>query len=646
MNTISYNITKMKFNKILSMALLFPTLMAISSCEEKIADYTPAEPVTGAQVYFEGAVNTNFVVNSVDTVFTVKLTRVQKDSVATIALKAEADSATLTKFVFPSAATFAAGEATTTITCVAKVDSMEFDTPYTVKLSIANPEDATLYGLSSVTLNVTCPAPWKSLGMGKILDAWMYDAETYFDVEIQQNELEPNIFRVVNPYDQMLEKGGYISGGYYNEGPDKYFEFAIMPAGSTYNGFVLDKEYVVYGDVRTGYYRPDYEAEVYAIHPSRPGKDVETWTYNVVMAYQENGLPGEVSMAPWYYMFGVGGWDKSGSQQISVLFPGYIKADYSAAIEYAGLFTKPDGSMYAIADLTLGADATEVKAIVMPADADAAAVADAIAAGELEAMDVQAGRIEVPFNAEELGGNKFNVIAVVMADGKVKTVVSASYEYYGGGDSNPWTSIGTGFFTDDIVAPLFGAEPVTYEVEILEHSENPGLYRVMNPYSNSVYPYAEDDCAEEGLYLEVNATDTEGAYIQQQSLGFDWGYGEFSFVTNGARYFANYPFETVKAAGYLGAVVEGVIKFPVFERDGGTYQGIVYMGESGYYAGMTNKIEIVLPGANAFARNMAIAKANITKREMAKKSFSGSKADLKLKKLFNLQAEMLDAPNF
>lgn len=629
----------MKFNKILSIALMFPALVAFHSCAEDSFEYMPAEPATGTQVYFPGSVKSDFVVSAVDTVFTLNIERVAKDSVAHIALSAETDSVTAPLFVFPSVAVFEAGEKSTTITCIAKADQMEYDKTYTVKLSIANPEDATLYGLSSVTLNITCPAPWKSLGMGKIMDAWMYDAETYFDVEIQQNELEPNIFRVVNPYDEMLLEGGYHDG-YYNEGPDKYFEFAIMPAGSTYNGFVLDKEYVVYGDVRTGYYRPDYEAEVYAIHPSRPGKGVETWTYNVVMAYQENGLPGEVSMAPWYYMFGVGGWDKSGSQQISVLFPGYIKADYSAAIEYAGLFTKPDGSMYAIADLTLGADATEVKAIVMPADADAAAVADAIAAGELEAMDVQAGRIEVPFNAEELGGNKFNVIAVVMADGKVKTVVSASYEYYGGGDSNPWTSLGTGFFTDDIVAPLFGVEPVTYEVEILEHSENPGLYRVMNPYSNSVYPYAEDDCAEEGLYLEVNATDAEGVYIQQQSLGFDWGYGEFSFVTNGARYFANYPFETVKAAGYLGAVVEGVIKFPVFEREGGTYQGIVYMGESGYYAGMTNKIEIVLPGANAFARNMAKAMANTAKRNLSKSSISAAKAEKKMKKLLNRTVEV------
>lgn len=496
--------------------------------------------------------------------------------------------------------------------------------------------DKIFYGTTkSFTTSAT---GWKSLGMGKILDAWMYDAETYFDVEIQQNELEPNIFRVVNPYDQMLEKGGYISGGYYNEGPDKYFEFAIMPAGSTYNGFVLDKEYVVYGDVRTGYYRPDYGEEVYAIHPSRSGKGVETWTYNVVMAYQENGLPGEVSMAPWYYMFGVGGWDESGSQQISVLFPGYVKRDYSVSVNYAGIFTANDGTVHAMADLVLGADAMDAKAIVMPADADVAAVADAIAAGDLLAIDVQAGRIAVPFNASELGGSKFQVVVAVLLDGAVKNVSSSSFEYYVGG-SNPWKSLGTGYFTDDILTPMFFDAPLpTYEVEILESNETPGLYRIMNVFNQAVHTYGSVEgvppFAPDGMYLEVNATDAEGVYIQQQFLGMDWGYGEMSFVTHGARYLASNAFETVKGAGYLGKVEEGVITFPVFAASNGTnYQGIIYMGSSGYYAGMNGKVEIVLPGANAFARNMAIAKANTTKREMAKKAFSGVKAGLDIQNL-------------
>ena len=628
----------MKFYKILSTALLFPALMAISSCEEEMSNYTPAEPATGAQVYFEGAVNTNFVVNAVDSVFTVKLTRVQKDSVATIALKAEADSATLTKFSFPSVATFAAGEATTTISCVAKVDSMEFDTPYTVKLCIANEEDATLYGQSFVNLKVTCPAPWKSLGMGKFSEGFLGTAGEYFDVEILQNELAPNQFRVVEPYAGIL---GDIA-------VDKYLDFTILPAGTAFKDYVLDAEYVVFNDYNMGQWNSNYPEDVFMLHPYRFGMTLDLWAYNVVLDYQENGLPGEVSLAPYFYLFEVGGgWNQTKETTISILFPGYVKADYSSALEFAGLFTKPDGSMFAVGNLALGADAAEVKAIVMPADADAAAVADAIAAGELEAIDVEAGRIEVPFNAEELGGNNFQIVTVVLFEGAVKSVAAASFEYYGGGN-NPWQSLGTGMFTDDIVAPAFGVTPATYEVEIMEHSENPGLYRIMNPYSNSVYPYAEDDCAAEGLFLEVNATDAEGAYIQYQTLGFDWGYGEFGFATYGTLYFAKYPFETVKNAGFLGKVVDGVITFPAFNKEDGAllkeghgFQGYLYgNGEALSYAGTNSKVEIVLPGANAFARNMAIAKANTTKREVGKKSFSGVKASKKLNKLFNLTAEI------
>lgn len=622
----------MKFYKILSTALLFPALMAISSCEEEMSNYTPAEPTTGAQVYFEGAVNTNFVVNAVDSVFTVKLTRVQKDSVANIALKAEADSATLTKFSFPSVATFAAGEATTTISCVAKVDSMEFDTPYTVKLCIANEEDATLYGQSFVNLKVTCPAPWKSLGMGKFSEGFLGTAGEYFDVEILQNELAPNQFRVVEPYAGIL---GDIA-------VDKYLDFTILPAGTAFKDYVLDAEYVVFNDYNMGQWNSNYAEDIFALHPYRLGMTLDLWAYNVVLDYQENGLPGEVSLAPYFYLFEQGGgWNQTKETTISILFPGYVKADYSSALEFAGLFTKPDGSMFAVGNLALGADAAEVKAIVMPADADAAAVADAIAAGELEAMDVEAGRIEVPFNAEELGGNNFQIVTVVLFEGAVKSVAAASFEYYGGGN-NPWQSLGTGLYTDDVLLPLFyeNGTPATYEVEILEHTENPGLYRIMNPYAKSVHPAGDDDYAPEGMYIEVNATDAEGVYIQQQSLGMDWGYGEMQLVSNGYRYIEANGFDVVKGAGYLGKVVDGVITFPTFKQENGsTFQAILFMGTSGYLAGMNSKLEIVLPGANTFARNMAIAKANTTKREFAKKSFSGVKATKKINKLRNLIAE-------
>ena len=626
-------------SRILSIALLLPALSVFVSCSEEQDGYVPAPQEKGAQVYFNSDNASSFTVTDVQNTFELSLGRVDTAETASYDLKVVADEATLPLFNIPGAVAFEEGEAFAKIACSANTADMEYDKAYTVKVCVANAQDATLYGLDTLTISVTCPAPWKSLGKAKFAENFLDGSGTYYDVEIQQNELAPNTFRLVEPYAEIL---GDIA-------VDKYLEFSILPEGYDFDGIILDAEYVVFKDYNTGQWNSNYPEDIYALHPYRFGRTPDKWTYNVVLDYQENGLPGEVSLAPLYYLFNEGGgWDKTTSNTISILFPCYVKADYSASVDFAGIFTAKDGKIYAAGDLTLGADASDVKAIVMPADVDAAAVADAIAAGELEAVDVEAGRIEVPFNAEELGGNNFQIIVVVLADGAVKSVASTSFEYFGGG-ANPWESLGTGFYTDDVLVPLFYEEgtPVTYEVEILEHTENPGLYRIMNPYAKSVHPLGDADYAPEGMYIEVNATDAEGVYIQQQSLGMDWGYGEMQLVTNGARYLASNPFEAVKGAGYLGKVAEGVIVFPTFtQSNGATYQAILFMGESGYLAGMNSKMEITLPGANTFARNMAIAKANTTKREMAKKSFSGAKANLKLKKLLNLQAEECGTPNF
>ena len=626
-------------SRILSIALLLPALSVFVSCSEEQDGYVPAPLEKGGQVYFNSDNTSSFTVTDVQNTFELSLGRVDTAETASYDLKVVADEATLPLFNIPGAVAFEEGEAFAKIACSANTADMEYDKTYTVKVCVANAQDATLYGQDTLTISVTCPAPWKSLGMAKFAENFLDGSGTYYDVEIQQNELAPNNFRLVEPYAEIL---GDIA-------VDKYLEFFILPAGSEFADFTTDAEYVIFNDYNMGQWNSNYAEDIFALHPYRFGRTPDKWNYNVVLEYQENGLPGEVSLAPLYYLFNEGGgWDKTTANTISILFPGYVKADYSASVEFAGIFTAKDGKIYATGDLTLGADASDVKAIVMPADVDAAAVADAIAAGELEAVDVKAGRIEVPFNAEELGGNNFQIIVVVLAEGAVKSVATNSFEYYGAGNSNPWQSLGTGFYTDDVLVPLFyeGGTPVTYEVEILEHTENPGLYRIMDPYAKSVHPLGDADYAPEGLYIEVNATDAEGVYIQQQSLGMDWGYGEMQLVTNGARYLASNPFEVVKGAGYLGKVAEGVIVFPTFtQSNGATYQAILFMGESGYLAGMNSKMEITLPGANAFARNMAIAKANTTKREMAKKSFSGAKANLKLKKLLNLQAEECGTPN-
>lgn len=174
--------------------------------------------------------------------------------------------------------------------------------------------------------------------------------------------------------------------------------------------------------------------------------------------------------------------------------------------------------------------------------------------------------------------------------------------------TDSWKSIGTGTYRDAFVGPLFGLEPVSYNVEIMEHVDSAGLYRIMNPYSNNVYPYADNDCAAEGSYLLINACDANGVFIPEQSLGLDWGYGEMQLVSEGGRYLSKYDFETVKNAGYLGKVENGVITLPSIERtlsDGSTgyYQGIMYMGVDGYYCGTKDGFRVTLPYQKTYVKS-------------------------------------------
>lgn len=197
-------------------------------------------------------------------------------------------------------------------------------------------------------------------------------------------------------------------------------------------------------------------------------------------------------------------------------------------------------------------------------------------------------------NAQQLKVMKGdNVVATYKATQADKVVFAEE-------EPSDFVSIGIGRYTDDCLAPMFGGDAVGYDVEIMEHSKKPGLYRIMNAYSNSVYPFADDDCAAEGSYLEVDAQDPDGVFITTQSLGFDWGYGEFYLASWGGYMIeAGNSFDAVKEAGLLGKLKDGVITFPVLRSPSEIdYQGLVFMGTKGYYTGSGNW-QIVLPSAAA-----------------------------------------------
>ena len=593
-------------NKIFKSALIAVVAtmgLTMTSCVNKY-EYDAAS-ASGQQVYFD-KVASKISLSKDATSFNVQVRRIATDEAATIALTSTDESGI---FTIPGSAAFAAGENVATITIGYNPDVLEYDDFKPITLALADADNTTPYGDAKISFAAGIPSPFVTIGKAKFMDSWMYDDQTYFDVVLQQNEINPDIYRLVNPYDEILEEGGY-SPNYVNKGPSEYLTFQLRHPGEEIGGAILTRSNLVtFEPFRTGYYISNYDSgdadgEVWGFHVSddmfHSSWHVEAaYLKSYVAAYQEDGTPGQINLAPWYYIPGVGGWNKSQEdKQIEILFPGFTPADYSAEMVYSGIFTDAAGSVFAVANLTLGADAETVKAVVVEGTADAAAVADAIASGDLEATDVKGGRIEVPIPDDLTGA--IQIIVVVLDGENVKNVVAVPFEYYGGG-KNPWQSLGTGYLTDDFVVTMFYEtydeatetgtvyEPKTYEVEILENTDEPGAYRIVDAFKG-VTSYLKS-LTYESANLDVNATNPDAVYIETQSTGLFDGSDEIAIASYGG-YSGN--------VNYMGKLVDGVITFPVLQTKSGTiFQGIVFFGTSGYYTGSNGAFKIVLPSASA-----------------------------------------------
>lgn len=584
----------MKLNK-LFLGLLGLTAMVMSSCSDN-DDYQWAT-ASGEQVYFSNELPASYEISFDASSFTIPVSRVNTSSSITVPVSIESDG---NFFSAPSSIQFAAGESTANLTISYDPDSLVYDAYKNAKLTIGK-EYSTPYGKDTYSFKAGIASPYKSIGKGTFTDNFWFEAST--SVTIMQNTENPSEFRIMDPFNGLAKAAETSLDG----NQDPYIQLTILKKGETYRGVEITRDGLVgYGLLNTGYFHPDYSADVLMVYPgmfsSLQNEDV--YAYNYVVEWQENGLPGRIQLAPYYYMDGVGGWNNTTSDGVVIIdFPGYNPKDMSAEMNYLGVLTDPSGVASAAVNLTFGSDVQDARAIVVGADADPDAVSDAIAAGEIEAIPVTSGTNYVPIGDGLTG--KLMVVVVVLDEGAVKGIVTNGFEYYGGG-KNPWESLGVGLMIDNLFITMYSPdgenyyEPQAIEVEIQQNTDEPGLLRLVDPYQK----YAETlGASYETTSLEVNATDPEAVYIELQSTGVDDGDGMTYVGSYGGYMLQNYDVATLKENGYLGTLVDGVItlpSFPVNDDDGNlqyTFQGIFAQGSSAWRTGTDTEFKLYMPDA-------------------------------------------------
>ncbi len=563
-------------------------MAGLASCDESDYEYTKPSAVSGPQVYFATTNPSAVELDSKQGTFVLPIERVDSTSEITVPLTV---ASTFDGYTIPESVTFEAGKKTADISV--SYTGLEYDLMDTITISL--PEDmSTPYGSSNYTVVVGCPAPWTPWCNSK--DEWTEAGMSAEDWPLSDDASVTCTYTYAN-YWSGDDPGLKI---YYRQSTidATQAQFKIEHWGSDMD-FIVEynpetsmcqvlEQYVM--DNST--YGPLYISDI----PNYSTK----YTYQQYPCYYDKAAGKFTLNTVWFVEAGAFGF---GPEYIQV--DGFYIPDYSISVGYEGILTVSSGEVFALLNVTeMGPDVTSAKAAIVDKDDDESAVADALAAGDLEGGDLVLGNNKLALG--DMTG-ELKVVAVTIADDEAKSVKAFNFSYYGGGDANPWKSIGKGTFSDDILAPMFGLEPQVYEVDIRENAETPGVYRIMNPYGSGVYPIYDNLVQSDytmptsEMYLEVNASDPDAVYVEHQSLGIDLGDGVLGFVTYGASLLGDYEFGTVKENGMFGTLKDGVITFPAFYYDDEQtkyFQGYITQGGSiSYYCGRNGAIEITLPSA-------------------------------------------------
>ncbi len=201
------------------------------------------------------------------------------------------------------------------------------------------------------------------------------------------------------------------------------------------------------------------------------------------------------------------------------------------------------------------------------------------------------------------------VMQVHMNNGSVTEFDTKNIEQVTFVDSD-WQTLGWGQYTEGVLSDFYCIETegdlvCTYDVEIQESVEQPGLYRIVNPYKDYTYKWvfefyqngSYDDTQD--YFLVIDATDPTRVWLPwNQDTGMDIGVPSGSGVGQGELYIGSTvayyveerheSWEDQDARGYYGKLEDGVITFPT--------DGVIAQWSVGlYFANQYDTFKIVLP---------------------------------------------------
>lgn len=482
--------------KALSVLSLLAVVAGFTACSE---DEALTEKLNSEQVYFPNTMSTTVEITADASSVEVPVMRMGNDAVS-IPLTVEADEENILELEVPSTVNFEAGKNESTITIKYNPEKVEPGKYDSVKLSFGSDYN-TPYGNSSANLKIGQAEPWISLGKGTFTDNWVFGGES--PVEIQQNQLYPNRFRVIDPFKEIALSNDSEPVDPFSE----YMEITILKKGDVYKGVTITQDdIIVFNEVNTGYAYDDSH-DIWMGHPSEFKSmltDDSKWGNCRVVDYQENGLPTQFAFGPMFYVQNLagdylGGWNRTGeTADVVITFPGVVIADYSAEVSYSGKFEDAEGTIFAVADVALGEDVASAKATVVAGRNNAEEAVNGIIEGTLEnIVDVTAsGEVRIPMPADAASGPYTIGVVTYDAAGEAQDYSVTTFNYSASGEvAETWTPAYIGNYTYKFVFCNNDGTPYVDEgLTLYQSDSNENRYKIEHCFNDVdfVFEFNED----------------------------------------------------------------------------------------------------------------------------------------------------------
>ena len=458
--------------KLCAALFVLPILAGLSSCSEKEAEYSAAEKLTNAQVYFSNETASQIEVKKQESSVTVPVMRINTAGALEVPITAKIENAA---YAIPSKVTFADGQNTANLVITYNPDNLEYGQEDALTLQIGDAAYTTAYGLSTFAGSLYVAEPWSE---------W---------------ELYNSAGTCTFTYSQFLSGPEEGLGFYVRRNTITPSKMQFMVENCLYGiNLILDYDaetgHVTCAPQYIGYTHSSYgqvfvtdDANYWLNIREKPDTKVDYGTFD-----EETGV-----LEPCLVYYVSAGYFGDGYE--TIMLDGYNRMDFSVFMDYQGILRTPSNDFLAQADVELGSDVVKANVSVVPGQLDQAtfqAMLDGTYEAYVDSTEITESKT-VHLNMNGAPNGEYTLVAITYdKDGEPQDNAFVSFKYETG-DVETWTSKYIGTYTYSLfwTADEEG-NPLDIEDLVLQQSDkDPNRYQILNWGYNGepfVFAFQED----------------------------------------------------------------------------------------------------------------------------------------------------------